>query len=148
MSGWQKGCPEAAEEQEATEQDKYPCIHKRTNIRTNTRTITTQTEWQLSRNQQCNWETVNQVISLRTLPECISTPIVDSAAMTWSFEFDVVDPGSVAHNNNPVGYLLADCDGVPMMTGLGESSDNATFLSSQGTAANIWFDVVQQIDHK
>ena len=112
------------------------------------RTITTQTEWQLSRNQQCNWETVNQVISLRTLPERISTPIVDSAAMTWSFEFDVVDPGSVAHNNNPVGYLLADCDGVPMMTGLGESSDNATFLSSQGTAANIWFDVVQQIDHK
>jgi hypothetical protein len=112
------------------------------------RAITTQTEWQLARNQQCNWETVNQVISLRTLPEHISTPLVDSAAATWSFEFDVVDPGSVAFNNNPVGYLVADCDGVPMITGLGESADNSAFLSSTGTNTNIWFDVVQQIDDK
>jgi hypothetical protein len=112
------------------------------------RTIVTQAEWQQARNQQANWETVNQVISLRTLPERISAPMADSAAATWSFEFDVVDPGSIAHNNDPVGYLIADCNGVPMITGLGESSDNAAFLSSQDTAANIWFDVVQQIDHK
>jgi hypothetical protein len=111
-------------------------------------TITTQAEWQLARNQQSNWETVNQVISLRTLPERISTPATDSAAATWSFEFDVVDPGSVTFNNNPVGYLVADCNGVPMITGLGESQDNADFLSTAGTDANIWFDVVQQIDHK
>ena len=112
------------------------------------RTITTQAEWQRARNQQANWETVNQVVSLRTLPERISAPTADSAAVTWSFEFDVVDPGSITHNNNPVGYLIADCNGVPMITGLGESPDNAAFLSSQDTAANIWFDVVQQIDHK
>jgi hypothetical protein len=112
------------------------------------RTITTQAEWQQARNQQSNWETVNQVISLRTLPERISSPVTDSTTATWSFEFDVVDPGSISYNNNPVGYLIADCDGVPMITGLGESPDSATFLSSQGTSANIWFDVVQQIDHK
>ena len=112
------------------------------------RTITTQAEWQLARNQQSNWETVNQVISLRTLPERISTPVADSAAATWSFEFDVVDPGSITVNNNPVGYLIADCDGVPMITGLGESADNTAFLSSTGTNTNIWFDVVQQIDDK
>jgi len=112
------------------------------------RTIVTQAEWQLARNQQCNWETVNQVISLRTLPERISTPTQDSSTATWSFEFDVVDPSSVFHNNNPVGYLIADCDGVPMITGLGESPESVDFLSSLDTAANIWFDVVQHIDHK
>ena len=48
-------------------------------------TITTHKDWQKSRNQQCNWETVNQVISLRTLPERISTPVYDSATATWSF---------------------------------------------------------------
>ena len=112
------------------------------------RTITTQAEWQLSRNQQCNWETVNQVISLRTLPERISTPVVDSDAATWSFEFDVVDPGSIAYNNDPVGYLIADCNGVPMITGLEESHDNTDFLSGAKADANIWFDVVRQIDDK
>jgi hypothetical protein len=112
------------------------------------RTITTQAEWQLARNQQANWETVNQVISLRTLPERISTPTVDSAAGTWSFEFDVVDPSSISHYNNPVGYLTDDCNGVPMITGLGESVSNVALLSSQGTDTNIWFDVIQQIDHK
>jgi hypothetical protein len=112
------------------------------------RTITTQAQWQQARNQQANWETVNQVISLRTLPERISTPVADSATATWSFEFDVVDPSSIAYNNNPVGYLIADCNGVPMITGLGESPDNATSLSSLGTTANIWFDVIQQLDDK
>lgn len=112
------------------------------------RKIETQEQWQLARNQQSNWETVNQVISLRTLPERISTPVADSAAATWSFEFDVVDPGSIAVNNNPVGYLIADCDGVPMITGLGESADNSAFLSSAGDNSNIWFDVVQYSDDK
>jgi hypothetical protein len=110
--------------------------------------INTQAEWQHARNQQTNWETVNQVISLRTLPERISTTKIDPISVTWSFEFDVVDPGSISRNNNPVGYLIDDCNGVPMITGLGESADNVAFLSSQGSDPNIWFDVVQQIDHK
>lgn len=112
------------------------------------RPITTQAEWQHARNQQCNWETVNQVISLRTLPERISTPVLDTDSQTWSFEFDVVDPGSIFFNSSPVGYLIADCDGVPMITGLEESANNSAFLSCQPTDANIWFDVVQHIDDK
>jgi hypothetical protein len=111
-------------------------------------TIKTHQAWQKSRNQQCNWETVNQVISLRTLPERISTPVYDPAAATWSFEFDVVDPSSISHNSNPVGYLVADCNGVPMITGLEESNEQSTFLSSQASSANIWFDIVQHIDDK
>jgi hypothetical protein len=35
-----------------------------------------------------------------------------------------------------------------MLTGLGEAAETAAFLSSQGADANIWFDVVQQIDDK
>lgn len=112
------------------------------------RTVATQLEWQQARNQQCNWETVNQVISLRTLPERISTPMFDQDTATWSFEFDVVDPGSLFYNSSPVGYLIADCDSVPMITGLEESPGNTTFLIGSGPEANIWFDVVQQIDDK
>jgi hypothetical protein len=111
-------------------------------------TIKTVTEWQQARNQQSNWETVNQVISLRTLPEKISSPVADAISTTWSFEFDVVDPSAIFYNSDPVGYLKADCAGVPMITGLKETGSMLPFLTTDGEFANIWFDVVQNIDHK
>ena len=111
-------------------------------------TINTAVEWQQARNQQSNWETVNQVISLRTLPEKISSPAADSISTTWAFEFDVVDPSTIFYNSDPVGYLKADCAGVPMITGLGETGSTLPFLTADGEFANIWFEVIQQFDDK
>lgn len=106
------------------------------------REITNEFEWNRARNQQCNWETVNQIISLRTLPENISRPIHNSDTGLWSFEFVVVDPASITCDSNPVGYLLKDCAGVPMILGLDETPDTTPFLISNGTDTNIWFELV------
>jgi hypothetical protein len=106
------------------------------------REITNELEWNRARNQQRNWETVNQVISLRTLPENISRPVHNADTGIWSFEFAVVDPASITHNGNPVGYLLNDCADVPMILGLNETPNITAFLVSSGLNANIWFELL------
>lgn len=76
--------------------------------------------WNHRRNQQRNWETVNQIISLRTLPTNITTPQrVDDR---WEFEFEVEQPATIELEGDPVGLLAADCRDVPMLVGLNESS--------------------------
>jgi len=109
--------------------------------RTN-REITTPEDWNRARNQQCNWETINQIISLRTLPENITTPVHDAGSGIWHFEFNVVDPASIFCDGNPVGYLLSDCIGVPMISGLDEATGTPTSIVSAGPDANIWFDLI------
>jgi hypothetical protein len=104
--------------------------------------ITNELEWNRARNQQCNWETVNQVISLRTLPENITRPVYKADIGIWTFEFAVVDPASITHDSNPVGYLLNDCADVPMILGLNETPDITPFLISSGPDANIWFELL------
>lgn len=104
------------------------------------REITDDTAWNHARNQQSNWETINQVISLRTLPENISTPVYENG--NWQFEFNVVDPASIMCNGNPVGYLLNDCKGVPMVLGLNETLVTSAFIISDDTNSNIWFELI------
>lgn len=106
------------------------------------RKITTAADWNRARNQQCNWETINQIISLRTLPENITTPVQDADSGIWHFEFDVVDPASIFCDGNPVGYLLSDCVGVPMILGLDEAAETPACIVSAGSDANIWFDLL------
>jgi hypothetical protein len=110
--------------------------------------IATSEDWHRSRNQQSNWETINQIISLRTLPENITSPVFVENSRIWSFEFDVVDPASIFHDGDPVGYLLKDCMGVPMILGLDEIAGIASTIVSKGSDANIWFDLIDQIDNK
>jgi hypothetical protein len=110
--------------------------------------ITSDGEWNLARNQQCNWETINQIISLRTLPENITRPVFVESTCMWHFEFDVVDPASIFRDGNPVGYLLNDCVGVPMILGLDEAAGIASTIVSDGPEANIWFDLINQYDNK
>lgn len=107
---------------------------------TSGRNITNEKEWHRARNQQANWETVNQVISLRTLPENISRPVHNVNAGIWSFEFVVVDPASICCDGDPVGYLLNDCAGVPMILGLEETTNLISFLITVGPDSNTWFE--------
>jgi hypothetical protein len=96
--------------------------------------------WQRSRNQQCNWETINQIISLRTLPENITSPVCKD--YKWTFEFDVVDPSSVEQNGDPVGILKDNCNGVPMITGLTEQHVSESMLMTGIENENIWFEII------
>lgn len=94
--------------------------------------------WNRSRNQQRNWETLNQLISLRMLPEEISTPVetTHNGKKCWEFFFSAPSLESIELNNNPLGALLHDCGGVPMILGLGENSGIDSTLQGQ---VNIWF---------
>jgi hypothetical protein len=98
--------------------------------------------WTRARNQQRNWETLNQLISLRTLPENITLPEYNAKNKTWSFEFDVLNPDTIFVNDNPLGLLIKDCEGVPMIQGLEETAASGTTLETQSNNPNIWFDIV------
>ena len=80
--------------------------------------------WNRARNQQRNWETINQVLSLRALPTDITNPMIieQQGLRLWQFEFCVEQPGALAANGDAVGALKQDCVGVPMITGLMENA--------------------------
>ena len=95
-------------------------------------------EWEKSRNRQCNFDTIVQVISLRTQPEEISEPQKQSINLkesqtfgflfeqeeqsqtVWTFDFVIHYQNVYNEGINELGYLYEDCDGVPMLKGLGE----------------------------
>ena len=81
------------------------------------RTITSEAEWIKLRQQQANWETLVQLISLRTQPMNIRT-IVNKK--DWTLEFDVEVKDVYMKDGDPLGYLKEDCENVPMLTGLDE----------------------------
>jgi hypothetical protein len=103
--------------------------------------VDTERAWVRSRNQQRNWEAVNQIMALRTLPENISSPVCEPTDQghTWQFEFDIPDLSAVSQGDAALSLLLQDCESVPMITGLQETADLEPALRTQGTDANIWF---------
>lgn len=106
--------------------------------------VTTEREWLRSRNQQRNWETVNQILALRTLHENATVPVVQDTDLgrEWQFEFDIPDLAAVSEGDRALSLLLQDCESVPMITGLGETAALEPTLRTLGPAANVWFAVV------
>ena len=77
-------------------------------------TIANQQDWQRSRNQQRNWETITQIISLFTQLENLSDcgPVGES----WCFEFTTEFEGVFQNGRSELGALEDVCRGVPMIT--------------------------------
>jgi len=99
--------------------------------------IANERDWNRSRNQQRNWETLQQLISLRTQVN-IQQPI--KTADCWEFEFDFETHSVFDDGTDLLGTLKADCFGVPMLTRLEESQDPGSTLCSD---QNIWFTVLE-----
>lgn len=96
----------------------------RSNFNKNRMAAADEKRWAHDRNQQRNWETINQIISLRTLPTDITVPqrIQIDGKTFWEFKFEVEQPATIESNGDPVGILKADCRDVPMLTGLDEDT--------------------------
>jgi hypothetical protein len=94
-------------------------------------------QWHRSRNQQRNWETITQLISLRTQVNDLSDPV--KIQDQWQFEFEVENENLFADKIDPLAVLKIDCDSVPMLTGLGESATAGTVLAVD---QNIWFAII------
>jgi hypothetical protein len=93
--------------------------------------------WNRSRNQQRNWETVTQLISLRTQVNNLQEPL--KIQDRWQFEFDVENENLFDNGADRLAVLKTDCTGVPMLTGLDESNNGSTILIID---SNIWFTTV------
>ena len=108
------------------------------------KTIRNLDDWTYSRNQQRNFETIMQMISLRAQPEIIRTPMENNG--TWEFEFAVEQAGvySVDGKLESTAGLLIECNGTPMIVGLNEKQSLEPMLITQGHQQNIWFESVNK----
>ena len=99
--------------------------------------ITDTDSWNRARNQQRNWETLTQLISLRTQIGDVVEPVQDQTV--WHFEFttetEVFNDGT-----DPVGVLKQDANGIPMLLELDNIPDIDPVLITSGARQNIWFE--------
>ena len=101
-----------------------------------------QSTWNLSRNQQRNWETLLQVISLRTQPTVATMPYVENNH--WHFEFETANDGvySTTGAIDDLGSLYQDCRNVPMIVNIDEQTPRTDVLCVDGDEQNIWFNAI------
>jgi hypothetical protein len=104
--------------------------------------VVDQESWDRSRNQQRNWETLTQILGLRTQLFDMSRPIRDRAGTTWMFEFETEITGAFGPDSDPCEVLRVDAEGVPMILDLDNRSDLLPFLKTNGSEQNIWFAVL------
>lgn len=116
--------------------------------------------WLRKRNSQSNFDTILQVINLRSQPENISIPIkfeinfdeVDYFGFlyqqlenetypAWMFNFEIADITVFKDEESDLGNLYKDCMGVPVtLTGV-EWNKLPNFLDVSPELKNIYFKV-------
>jgi hypothetical protein len=99
--------------------------------------ITNELTWNRARNQQRNWETLTQLISLRTQVIDLTRPEQFDGA--WEFEFATETPDAYGSVDDPTLILRTDSDGVPMLQTLHSGEIMTKELTVGGPDQNIWF---------
>lgn len=92
--------------------------------------------WHRSRNQQRNFETLTQIISLRTQIDNLTRPQVNDDM--WTFEF-TSEVNVFTDGTDPVAILKQDAEGVPMLRELNNDPDIEPVLVIDGARQNVWF---------
>lgn len=119
--------------------------------------VRNQAEWTRSRNQQRNWETIVQLISLRAQPMYLETPRqifnADAAKLglgcqwsepqtVWTFNFTTENIGVYEDGMSALGKLINESQYVPMITGLTETASiTKAFIETSGTGTNTSFSI-------
>jgi hypothetical protein len=98
-----------------------------------------QVTWNRSRNQQRNWETLTQILGLRTQLFDVTDPVRDKSGTSWMFEFESDRDGVFGPDSDPTQILRTDAEGVPMILDLDNRSDLVPVLRTTGPEQNIWF---------
>ena len=93
--------------------------------------------WNRSRNQQRNWETLTQILGLRTQLFGLTEPVLDVTGKRWMFEFETESFGIYGPESDPVQVLREDAAGVPML--VLNNSELEPYLITTGVRQNIWF---------
>lgn len=117
--------------------------------------------WLHRRNTQCNFDTLLQVISLRSQPEVIKVPhqieikdsIIekfgflyefnpDNPQYCWKFEFEVQHSSVFENGIESLGALYKDCEGVPMILLDNQNDSIPKFLDTSPELRNVYFEVI------
>lgn len=99
--------------------------------------VVDETSWIQSRNQQRNWETLTQLISLRTQISDLSQPSKQN--QHWIFDFEVENNSLFAKGEDPLGVLKEDCANVPVI-----DFTTSSVLPVITPGENIWFEIVDK----
>lgn len=117
-------------------------------------------DWLYRRNTQCNFDTILQVISLRSQPEVVKLPeryqltsedldkfgflysSVEDTYHCWKFEFEIQHPSVFENGIKPLGALYKDCEGVPMINTNGQHPMCPKFLDVSAELQNVYFEAV------
>jgi hypothetical protein len=115
-------------------------------------TIHTEDDLTRARNQQRNWETVKQLLGLRTQAEIDIEPYVTNDASLasiglkrqankiWAFEFSTEFAEVYDIKGQRLQGLIEDFDSIPMLTGLDEDCESLEpYLTTQGPRINTRF---------
>jgi hypothetical protein len=98
--------------------------------------IASEQEWHRSRNQQRNFETLTQLVGLYTQPMDLTKPTYCRVSGMWEFEFTAEFPGVFSLENDSLGLLTQQANGVPMIIGLTETQTLQNWLIPN---SNIFF---------
>lgn len=122
-------------------QTSYPFTTKKGHV------ITDQNQMAMARNQQRNWDTLLQLIGLRTQIFEISTPeiikngdIFSSAptdARVWCFDFEIEPQSQWSVDNDEFWVLKHDSEHTPMILGLTETALLEPWIVALGDSINI-----------
>jgi len=117
--------------------------------------------WLNKRNTQCNFDTILQVISMRSQPEVVRfptkvemtedefnlfgflyTPNEDTTSYCWKFEFEVQHSSVFDRETESLAALYNDCKGVPMISCPTQISGLSAFMDTTEELKNIYFEVM------
>jgi hypothetical protein len=100
---------------------------------------------QRARNQQRNWDTMMQLVGMRTQIFNVAGPeIADSVESpfakdrrTWKFTFEIEPDAQWLVDGDEFWILKQDSDGTPMITGLTESAGIDPVIRTTGSGTNV-----------
>jgi pullulanase/glycogen debranching enzyme len=131
---------------------------EQTNITNRARQDNSIPDWVKKRNTQSNFDTLIQIISLRTQPENITKPklielndnlikklgnkIVLMEPKIWYFTFENYHESVYHDGKTELGHLYHDCNGVPMIEVDRYYSPSNNFLDTTDELRNIFFEVL------
>lgn len=112
--------------------------------------------WLAQRNSQCNFDTIIQIISLRSQPDITEYPkkiqtnnlnyfgveYQNKIQTCWVFDFDIQHPSVFDDGIDELGSLYSDCNGVPMVLCGTEDVMTTSFLDTTMQLKNIHFERV------
>lgn len=127
----------------------------KTNITSRAKPDDSVEQWLHKRNTQCNFDTILQIVSLRSQPEVTKEPYKTETELTnfgslynekklipcWIFEFEVQHSSVFDNGINELGALYIDCDNVPMIKTSTDMS-LSTFLNISTELKNIHFEII------